>query len=81
MARDGFLLEGETGGIHSVVISFFVVLKMDEAKQILSSRKINVFTSVVNCCFFIVAVAIYFNITAFLTGNQRFCRSVSIVPS
>ena len=25
----GFLLEGETGGIHSVVISFFVVLKMD----------------------------------------------------
>ena len=29
MARDGFLLEGETGGIHSVVISFFVVLRMD----------------------------------------------------
>ena len=28
-ARDGFLLEGETGGIHSVVISFFVVLTMD----------------------------------------------------
>ena len=29
VARDGFLLEGETGGIHSVVILFFVVLKMD----------------------------------------------------
>ena len=29
VARDGFLLEGETGGIHSVVISFFVVLIMD----------------------------------------------------
>jgi len=28
-AREGFLLEGKTGGIHSVVISFFVVLKMD----------------------------------------------------
>ena len=25
----GFSLKGETGGIHSVVISFFVVLKMD----------------------------------------------------
>ena len=33
VARDGFLLEGETGGIHSVVILLFVVLKMDEAKQ------------------------------------------------
>ena len=29
MARDGFLLEGETGGIHSVVILIFVVLTMD----------------------------------------------------
>ena len=28
-ARNGFLLEGETGGIHSVVILIFVVLKMD----------------------------------------------------
>ena len=26
VARDGFLLEGETGGIHSVIISLFVVL-------------------------------------------------------
>ena len=25
----GFSLKGETGGIHSVVISFYVVLKMD----------------------------------------------------
>ena len=30
----GFSLKGETGGIHSVVISFFVVLKMDEPERI-----------------------------------------------
>ena len=37
MARDGFLLEGETGGIHSAVIYFFVVLKMDSVLRKLFS--------------------------------------------
>ena len=37
MARDGFLLEGETGGIQSVVILIFVVLKMDSVLQKLFS--------------------------------------------
>ena len=30
----GFSLRGETGRIHSVVISFFVVLNMDEPERI-----------------------------------------------
>ena len=33
----GFLLEGETGGIHSVVISFFVVLTTDSVLRKLFS--------------------------------------------
>ena len=37
MARDGFLLEGETGGIHSVVILLFVVLTMDSVLRKLFS--------------------------------------------
>ena len=37
VARDGFLLEGETGGSHSVVILLFVVLKMDSVLRKLFS--------------------------------------------
>ena len=38
-ARDGFLLEGEPGGIHSVIISFFVVLTNGRGKAKLFLRE------------------------------------------
>ena len=37
----GFSLRGETGGIHSVVISFFVVLKMDSVLRKLFSGNLD----------------------------------------